>query len=112
MDVTVIHWKLREVMEQRRLKATDLASTLGISNNAIANLRKNEMPRMTEERLNQLMLGLNKLLSPGEPPIKLSDVVQFSLSPEELELIRNDCFQIPKIKTYGKLPDRKSKAKE
>jgi DNA-binding Xre family transcriptional regulator len=62
MFQTLIKWRLREVMARYRIKAKDLAKELGISSNAVSNLRLSEsMPRLDGDSLNNLCNALNKL---------------------------------------------------
>ncbi len=62
MNQTLIRWRLREVMARYHIKAVDLAKEMGISANAISNLRKSDtMPRLDGDSLNKLCNALNKL---------------------------------------------------
>ena len=95
--MTVIRWKLKEVMEQNSIRASDLGDILGVSKNAIANLRKSDMPRISADRLNQILLALNKLKESDSGTISSSDLIEFMMTPEELDWIRSESFTIPKI---------------
>lgn len=65
MDTSVIHWKLNELMAQKRIRNKDLAEALGITENSVYRLRKtDEMPRLTPERLNGICTYLE--CQPGE----------------------------------------------
>ena len=75
-------------MQANRIKAGDLAKTMKVSNNAISNLRSTKMPRLTEDRLNELLLGLNRLRPEGSPIIDIKNLIDFSLTPEELNFIQ------------------------
>lgn len=68
MGQTLIKWRLREVMARYHIKAIDLAKEMGVSANAISNLRKSDtMPRLDGDSLNNLCNALNKLaLNLGE----------------------------------------------
>lgn len=59
---TSIIWKLNEIMARYRIKGSDLAEELQISNNAVSNLRNAQtMPRIDGERLNALCNALTNL---------------------------------------------------
>ena len=77
MSQTLIRWRLREVMARYHIKAVDLAKEMGISANAISNLRKSDtMPRLDGDSLNKLCNALNKLglnLDEEITPITLID---------------------------------------
>ncbi len=77
MSQALIRWRLREVMARYHIKAVDLAKEMGISANAISNLRKSDtMPRLDGESLNNLCNALNKLglnLNEEITPITLID---------------------------------------
>ncbi len=87
MVKTLITWNLIRVMEAHNISASDLAKKMDVSNNAISNLRSTKMPRLSEERLNQLLLCLNCLRQKGSPVIEPKDLIVFSLTPEEWNLI-------------------------
>ncbi len=88
MVKTLIRWNLINLMETHKISATDLAAKMNVSNNAISNLRSTKMPRLTEERLNQLLICLNSLRKEGSPVIEPKDLIGFSLTPEELNFIQ------------------------
>lgn len=77
MSQTLIKWRLREVMARYHIKAVDLAKEMGISANAVSNLRKSDtMPRLDGGSLNSLCNALNKLalnLDEEITPITLID---------------------------------------
>ncbi|EAZ88697.1 helix-turn-helix domain-containing protein [Crocosphaera chwakensis] len=87
MDKTLISWNLINLMESYGIKAGDLARVMGVSNNAISNLRSTRMPRLTEGTLNELLIGLNSLRPQGKPIIEPKDLIKFSLTPDEINLI-------------------------
>ena len=65
MDISVIHWKLNELMAKKRIRNKDLAQALGITENSVYRLRRtDEMPRLTPERLNGICTFLQ--CQPGE----------------------------------------------
>lgn len=77
MGQTLIKWRLREVMARYHIKAIDLAKEMGVSANAVSNLRKSDtMPRLDGDSLNNLCNALNKLalnLDEQITPIRLID---------------------------------------
>ena len=77
MSQALIKWRLREVMARYHIKAVDLAKEMGISANAVSNLRKGDtMPRLDGGSLNKLCNALNKLalnLDEEITPITLID---------------------------------------
>ena len=87
MVKTLIRWNLISVMENHQISAGNLAQEMKISNNAVSNLRSTKMPRLTEERLNQLLLCLNRLRKKGTPVIEPKDLIGFALTTEELDFI-------------------------
>lgn len=76
---TLIKWRLREVMARYRIKGIDLAKEMGISTNAVSNLRNSDtMPRLDGDALNNLCNALNKLaLGLGEE-ITPSTLIDYS----------------------------------
>lgn len=66
MQKAVINWKLIEVMQAHGISPTDLATEMKTSRNAISKMRKNYMPRMDGEKLNNLLIALNALRRPGK----------------------------------------------
>ena len=87
MSATVITWRLRDVMERNGIRAGDLAREMGVSANAVTNWRGVTMPRFDGDRLNQLVISLNKLRRAGAELITPSDLIGFALSPEEMKLL-------------------------
>jgi len=84
MGINLIRWRLIDVMDDYQIKPSDLAKEMSLSKNAISNLRSTTMPRLTEQRLNDLLLGLNRLRPQGSPIIEPKDLICFSLTPAEL----------------------------
>lgn len=67
MAQTVIRWRLNEIMARHRIKGSDLAEELQISNNAVSKLKNAQtMPRIDGERLNALCNALNNLAGNAE----------------------------------------------
>ncbi len=87
MENRVIQWRLREVMDRHGIQAKDLATEMGVSRNAVSNLRAFEMPRIDGDRLNQLIVSLNRLRKAKNSLITPSDLIGFTLSPEEMQKI-------------------------
>ncbi|KAI9129141.1 helix-turn-helix transcriptional regulator [Acaryochloris sp. CCMEE 5410] len=83
--INVIQWRLREVMDANDIRPKDFAKTLGISSNAVSNLRGREMPKINGERLNQIVIALNLLRSRKKALITPSDLFSFSLTMEEMD---------------------------
>lgn len=81
----LIYWKVKQVMEQQGIQAKALAAEMGISSTAVTNLRGSAMPRIDGEKLNHLLLVLNRMRRADSPLITLEDLIEFSLSPEELK---------------------------
>lgn len=75
MAHTLIKWHLREIMARYNVKAIDLAREMGVSNNAVSNLRKADtMPRIDGETLNKICLSLQRL---SREDVTISDLVEF-----------------------------------
>ena len=89
MGINLIRWRLIDVMDDYQIKPSDLAKEMGLSKNAISNLRSTTMPRLTEQRLNDLLLGLNRLRPRSVPIIEPKDLICFSLTPAELLYLDN-----------------------
>ncbi len=87
MAINVIQWRLRDVMDSHGISATSLAESLGVSKNAVSNLRGVEMPRMNGDRLNSLVLALNELRRANTDLITPSDLIQFSLTTDEMKVL-------------------------
>lgn len=82
--MTMIQWRLRQVMDDEGIQGKELAQELAVSANAVSNLRKPEMPRLNGDGLNGLLVALNKLRAPDRGLIDVGDLIRFSLSPSEL----------------------------
>jgi DNA-binding Xre family transcriptional regulator len=62
-------------MARYNVKAIDLAKEMGVSNNAVSNLRKADtMPRIDGETLNKICFALQKL---SRTSVTVSDLVEF-----------------------------------
>lgn len=60
--LTVIRWRLKEVMARYDIKGIDLAKELGVREASISNLRNSStMPRMDGNRIDELCKALTKL---------------------------------------------------
>ena len=85
MTQTLIKWRLREIMARYRIKGIELAQEIGISTNAVSNLRNSEtMPRIDGQSLNNLCNALNKLALNPEREITPNDLIEYTrdLDPE------------------------------
>ena len=89
MGINLIRWQLIDVMDTYQIRASDLAKEMGLSKNAVSNLRSTTMPRLTGQRLNDLLLGLNRLRPKSAPIIEPKDLICFSLTPAEVIYIEN-----------------------
>jgi DNA-binding Xre family transcriptional regulator len=85
--MNVIQWRLRDVMDSHNISATSLAEKLGVSKNAVSNLRGVEMPRINGDRLNSLVLALNALRRANTDLITPADLIQFSLTTDEMKAL-------------------------
>lgn len=78
MAQTLIKWRLGEVMARYRIKGGDLAAYMGVSDNAISNLKNAKtMPRLTGDKLNTLCNGLNELAQDKERDITPADLIDY-----------------------------------
>lgn len=75
----MIKWHLGEVMARYRIKGTDVALVMNVSNNAISHYRKaTTLPQINGARLNDLLNALNALKSPDEPMIGIEDLMEYT----------------------------------
>jgi putative transcriptional regulator len=82
MSLTLIRWRLNEVMARHRVTGKSLAEFLGISTNAMSSLRKAQaMPRIDGERLEQLCIGITRLSKIGEKVLPY-DLLEYVPEPE------------------------------
>ncbi len=77
----LIRWRLNEVMARHDIRAKELAAEMEVSPAAISNLRKRNMPRLTEETLDKLCRALNKL-SQEKSLITPGDLIEYTPEPE------------------------------
>lgn len=77
----LIKWRLNEVMARHDIRSKDLAEEMEVSPSAISNLRKRNMPRLSEETLNKLCQALNKLSQEGTL-ITPGDLIEYTPDPE------------------------------
>jgi len=59
MVPTLIRWKLRQVMADRRMTNKRLAEILGVTPTSVSRLRGDKMPRLSDETLTNLCHALN-----------------------------------------------------
>ncbi|MCC5618801.1 helix-turn-helix transcriptional regulator [Nostoc sp. CHAB 5836] len=79
MNQTLIKWRLKEIMARYDIRAGDLAKTMGVSHNSIANLRKAKtMPRLDGESLNRLCNALNYLAEDLQGEITPTDLISYT----------------------------------
>ncbi len=78
---TLIRWRLNEVMARYDIRPRELAEEMEVSPSAISNLRKRNMPRLSEETLNKLCHALNKLSQEGTL-ITPGDLISYIPDPE------------------------------
>jgi putative transcriptional regulator len=57
----MIRWKLAELMARHGIKPKDLATEMDCTRDAVSNLRRRTMPRLSEDTWNNLMNSLCKL---------------------------------------------------
>ena len=84
--MSLITWRLKEVMARHKIQAGALAADMGVTQNAVTNWRKSQMPQINSSRLNAILLSLNKL-SNTDKLIRPGDLISFSLTEEEMEII-------------------------
>lgn len=83
MTQTLIRWRLSEVMARYRIKGSDLAERLEISDNAISNLKSAKtMPRIDGDRLNALCNALNKLAEGLDAEITPAVLIEYARDEE------------------------------
>jgi putative transcriptional regulator len=108
MDVTVIYWKLNEIMARKRIRNKDLAEALDVTENSVYRLRKtDEMPRLTSERLNGICTFLQ--CQPGEllewiTDEPLNHQLSISVKPDEEKVTeKSEREDNQRHKSHGKL---------
>ncbi|AFZ30665.1 helix-turn-helix domain protein [Gloeocapsa sp. PCC 7428] len=79
---TLIRWRLNEVMARHDIRAKQLAEEMEVSPTTVSNLRKRNMPRLTEETLDKLCKALNSLSREGIP-ITPGDLIEYIPEPEK-----------------------------
>ena len=91
MAQTLIRLRLNEVMARHGIRAKELAKEMEVSPSAISNLRKRNMPRLTEETLDKLCRALNKL-SQEKSLITPGDLIEYTpdLEPPNPKQEKND----------------------
>ena len=87
MGLTVIVWRLRDIMDDHGIAAGDLAEAMKVSSNAVSLWRKPRMPKIDGERLNELLIQVNRLRKKGSPVITSSDLIKTTFTSEELEAV-------------------------
>ncbi|ABW33236.1 helix-turn-helix domain-containing protein [Acaryochloris marina] len=84
----LITWKLKEHMAANKISVPQLAARLGISENAVINMRRSEMPRINGERLNQIIVALNAMRKKGKKRIQVQDLIVLTFSMDEADEAR------------------------
>lgn len=86
MTTTVIKWKLHQLMSEQRKTSRDLAHSIGIHENSIYRLRKEDkMPRLSHDTLD----GICKFLK-CQPGDLLAYVPEDQISPNGNEVSDDD----------------------
>jgi putative transcriptional regulator len=57
----MIRWKLAELMARHGIRPKDLATEMDCTRDAVSNLRKRTMPRLSEDTWNNLIRSLRSL---------------------------------------------------
>lgn len=81
MVQALIRWRLNEVMARHDIRAKELAEEMGVSPTTVSNLRKRNMPRLTEETLDKLCQALNELSEEGGL-ITPGDLIEYTSEPD------------------------------
>lgn len=97
---TLIRWRLNEVMARHDIRAKELAEEMEVSPSAISNLRKRNMPRLTEETLNKLCQALNKLSQEGTL-ITPGELIEYTPDPEPKNPRHEKDYGAQKASTAG-----------
>lgn len=84
----LITWKLKEHMAANKISVPQMAVKLGVSENAVINLRKSEMPRVNGERLNQIIVALNSMRKKGKRRIQVQDLIVLTFTMDEADEAR------------------------
>lgn len=87
MSQAMLRWRLTEIMARHQIKVGVLASEMNITQASVSNLRSPEMPRLTGERLNNLLVALNRLSKTGEL-VTPADLFEFKITDEDLAGVR------------------------
>ncbi len=74
-------------MSAHKIQSKALAKELGVSPQRVAQLRRSRMPGLDGKELNGLILGLNRLRKAESKLITLTDVIEFSLTPDEMSKV-------------------------
>lgn len=85
---TLVIWRLKELMKANNISVADLAERIGVSTNAVINMRKREMPRINGERLNQIIVTLNAMRKKGKKRIQVQDLIVLTFTMDEADEAR------------------------
>jgi putative transcriptional regulator len=85
MFLTVIKWRLAEIMARHKIKGNELADQLKVRPNTVSNLKNAPtMPRLDGDRLNELCVALTLLANESITP---NHLIEYSI---ESELMLNE----------------------
>lgn len=83
--LTVIKWRLAEIMARYKIKGNELADKLKVRPNTISNLKNaHTMPRLDGDKLNDLCIALTQL---ADEHITPSHLIEYSV---DQELVRDN----------------------
>lgn len=80
MFLTVIKWRLAEIMARHKIKGNELADKLNVRPNTISNLKNSHtMPRLDGDKLNDLCIALTQLANESITP---NHLIEYSVEQE------------------------------
>lgn len=80
MFLTVIKWRLAEIMARHKIKGNELADKLKVRPNTVSNLKNaSTMPRLDGDRLNELCIALTQLANESITP---NHLIEYSVEKE------------------------------
>lgn len=91
-------------MEREGIRPLQLYEEMGVNYRQVSRMRKTKMPRMEQDKLEDLLLALNILKRPESDIITHADLFTFSLTVDELKQIES--------RKKNKEKDQKPKNKE
>jgi DNA-binding Xre family transcriptional regulator len=75
-STNMIKWNLTQIMKRHGISAIALSNALGVSRNSVS-LHRRGFPRITENRLNDLLNALNALRRVDTPDIKIEELIEY-----------------------------------